>query len=202
MASDFAFFIDLLCHMSNLNVKMQEKNQFIDDIWAHLKTFKLNLFAAQLAKNDLSDFLRLNSIPSVNEEKLKNYEDGLKKMHFEFERRFQDFSAIQTKLDLFAMPFNVNCEAVKNRPLFSTHSPTKLRNRPGYYKWHRKKRKEKKMDGCTKQKWESSENIYRLDRSKRMWLPQGKPAINTRFGKSDEGANLKICPTAAQDYDY
>ncbi|GBL88280.1 2',5'-phosphodiesterase 12 [Araneus ventricosus] len=64
--SDFAFFTDLLCHMNNLNVKMQGKNQFIDDIWAHLKAFKLklNLFAGQLAKNDLSHFSRLNSIPS------------------------------------------------------------------------------------------------------------------------------------------
>ncbi|GBO08028.1 General transcription factor II-I repeat domain-containing protein 2A [Araneus ventricosus] len=45
--SDFAFFTDLLCHMNNLNVKMQGKNQFIVDIWAHLKAFKLklNLFA-------------------------------------------------------------------------------------------------------------------------------------------------------------
>ncbi|GBN39320.1 hypothetical protein AVEN_167742-1 [Araneus ventricosus] len=116
--SDFAFFTDLLCHMNNLNVKMQGKNQFIDDIWAHLKAFKLklNLLAGQLAKNDLSHFARLNSIPSVNEEKLKNYEDGLKKLHFEFERRFQDFSAIHSELDIFTMPFNVNCEAVRYHP--------------------------------------------------------------------------------------
>ncbi|GBN15477.1 General transcription factor II-I repeat domain-containing protein 2 [Araneus ventricosus] len=114
--SDFAFFTDLLCHMNNLNVKMQGKNQFIDDIWTHLKAFKLklNLFAGKLAKNDLSHFSRLNSIPSVNEEKLKNYEDGLKKLHFEFERRFQDFSAIQTELDIFTMPFYENCEAVRS----------------------------------------------------------------------------------------
>ncbi|GBM65840.1 Protein Hook [Araneus ventricosus] len=114
--SDFAFFTDLLCHMNNLSVKMQGKNQFINDIWAHLKAFKLklNLFAGQLAKNDLSHFSRLNSIPSVNKEKLKNYEEGLKKLHFEFECRFQDFSAIQTELDIFTMPFNVNCEAVRS----------------------------------------------------------------------------------------
>ncbi|GBM44034.1 General transcription factor II-I repeat domain-containing protein 2A [Araneus ventricosus] len=31
------FFTDLLCHINNLNVKMQGKNQFIDDIWSHLK---------------------------------------------------------------------------------------------------------------------------------------------------------------------
>ncbi|GBN26804.1 General transcription factor II-I repeat domain-containing protein 2A [Araneus ventricosus] len=101
--SDFAFFTDLLCHMNNLNVKMQGKNQFIDDIWAHLKAFKLklNLFAGQLAKNDLSHFSRFNSIPSV-------------KLHFEFEHRFKVFSAIQTELDIFTMPFNVNCEAVRS----------------------------------------------------------------------------------------
>ncbi|GBN47321.1 hypothetical protein AVEN_151547-1 [Araneus ventricosus] len=64
--------------------------------------------------NDLCHFSRLNSIPSVNEEKLKNYEDGLKKLHFEFECRFQDFSAIQAELDIFTMPFNVNCEAVRS----------------------------------------------------------------------------------------
>ncbi|XP_055925565.1 general transcription factor II-I repeat domain-containing protein 2-like [Argiope bruennichi] len=108
--------IDLLCHMNNSNVKMQGKNQFIDDIWAHLKAFKLklNLFVGQLAKNDFSHFPRLNSTPSENKEKLKNYEDGLKKLHFEFERRFQDFSASQTELDIFTMPFNVNCEAVSS----------------------------------------------------------------------------------------
>ncbi|GBO26336.1 hypothetical protein AVEN_155389-1 [Araneus ventricosus] len=95
---------------------MQGKNQFIDDIWAHLKAFKLklNVFAGQLAKNDLSHFSRFNSTPSVNEEKLKNYEDVLKKLHFECERRFQDFSTIQTELDIFTMPFNVNCEAVRS----------------------------------------------------------------------------------------
>lgn len=41
--SDFEFFTDLRCHMNNLNVKIQGKNQFIDDIWAHLKSFKLKL---------------------------------------------------------------------------------------------------------------------------------------------------------------
>ncbi|GFU04408.1 general transcription factor II-I repeat domain-containing protein 2 [Nephila pilipes] len=114
--SDFSFFTGLLCHMSNLNVKMQGKNQFIDDIWALFKAFKLKLnqFTGQLVKNDLSHFLRLNSIPSVNKEKLKIYDDGLKKLHFEFKLRFQDFSAIQAELDTFSMPFNVNCEAVRS----------------------------------------------------------------------------------------
>ncbi|GFS85763.1 general transcription factor II-I repeat domain-containing protein 2A [Nephila pilipes] len=79
--SDFAFFTHLLCHISNLNVKLQGKNQFIDDICAPLKAFKLklNLFSGQLAENDISHFPRLNSLPLVNKEKFKSYDDNLKK---------------------------------------------------------------------------------------------------------------------------
>ncbi|GFT88768.1 general transcription factor II-I repeat domain-containing protein 2A [Nephila pilipes] len=92
---EFAIFTDLLCHMSNSNAKMQGKNQFIDDNRAHLKTFKLklNLFAGQLAMNDLSHVPKLKSISSVNEEKLKNYDASLKKLHFEFQLRFQCHSS-------------------------------------------------------------------------------------------------------------
>ncbi|GFX40587.1 general transcription factor II-I repeat domain-containing protein 2 [Trichonephila clavipes] len=88
--------------MSNFNVKMQGENQLIDDIWAHLKAFQLqlNLFAEQLAKAGLSHFPRCHSILSVNEEKLKNYEESLKKPHFELECRFQDFSSIPTELNI------------------------------------------------------------------------------------------------------
>ncbi|GFU54799.1 general transcription factor II-I repeat domain-containing protein 2 [Nephila pilipes] len=95
---------------------MLGKNRFIDDICAHLKDFKLklNLFAGQLAMNDLSHFPRLNSLPSVNEKKLKNYEEGMKKLHFEFESRFQDFSTIHVELDIFTMPFYLNCEAARS----------------------------------------------------------------------------------------
>ncbi|PNF18344.1 hypothetical protein B7P43_G13898 [Cryptotermes secundus] len=113
--SDFAFFTDLLCHLNKLNVKMQGKNQFIDDIWGHIRSFKLQLvlFADQLAKNDLSHFPRLNSIAPVMKDKLRSYEDSLRRLRGEFERRFQDFSAIEKDLDVFSMPFNVDCETVK-----------------------------------------------------------------------------------------
>ncbi|KAF8792604.1 General transcription factor II-I repeat like protein [Argiope bruennichi] len=112
--SEFAFFTDFPRHMNNLNVKMQGKIQFIDDIWVHLKAFKLklNLFAGNLDKNDFSHFPRLNSISSVNKEKLKNYEDYFKKLHFELKFTFEDFSDIQAELDIFTIPFNVNCESV------------------------------------------------------------------------------------------
>ena len=88
--SGFAFFTDFLCHMNKLNVKMQGKN--------------LVLFADQLATNDLSHFSRLNSRAPVKKDKLKSYEDSLRKLHLEFERRFQDFSATEKDLDIFSMP--------------------------------------------------------------------------------------------------
>ena len=83
--SDFAFFTDLLCHMNKLNVQLHEKTQFI-----HLKSFKqkLVLFADQLAKNDLPHFARLNSTTVVRENKLRSYENKLRKLRGESERRF------------------------------------------------------------------------------------------------------------------
>ena len=50
------------------------------------------MFADQLAKNDLSHFSRLNSVAPVKKDKLKSYEESLKKLYLEVERRFQDFS--------------------------------------------------------------------------------------------------------------
>jgi hypothetical protein len=46
-------------------------------------------------------------------EKLKSYEDSLRRLHGEFERRFEDFSVIEKDFEIFSMPFNVNCETVK-----------------------------------------------------------------------------------------
>ncbi|PNF16828.1 hypothetical protein B7P43_G16933 [Cryptotermes secundus] len=70
-------------------------------------------FFYHLAKNDLSHFPRLNSIAPVMKDKLRSYEGSLRRLRGEFERRFQDFSAIEKDLDVFSMPFNVDCETVK-----------------------------------------------------------------------------------------
>lgn len=110
--SDFAFFTDLLSHINKLNIKLQGRNQLIHDIWGHIKAFKmqLNLFSKQLAKKDFSHFPRLQTI-AVSED--NNYEKNVKCLHDEFERRFHDFKIIEQDLEIFSMPFNVNCESVK-----------------------------------------------------------------------------------------
>lgn len=48
----------------------------------------------------------------VSENKLKEFSQALKKLHTEFETRFQDFKNIQSSLDVFSMPFNVDPENV------------------------------------------------------------------------------------------
>ncbi|GFT01351.1 general transcription factor II-I repeat domain-containing protein 2A [Nephila pilipes] len=87
------------------------KNLFIDFVLVHLKSLKLKLdvFARQLVKNDLSHFPSLNSTPSVNKD--KSYKGGPRKLYFEFEHKFEDFNANQTELDIFSAPFNITCEA-------------------------------------------------------------------------------------------
>jgi len=67
--TDFAFFTDLLEHYNKLNKKLQGKNQFIDETWGCLKSFKTQLFLFYncMAKNDLTHFLRLKSMSPVSE---------------------------------------------------------------------------------------------------------------------------------------
>jgi len=112
--TDFAFFTDLLEHYNKLNKKLQGRNQFIDETWACLKSFKTQLFLFHncMAKNDLTHFLRLKSMSPVRENKIKEYSQALKKLHTEFQTRFQDFKNIQSSLDVFSMPFNVDPENV------------------------------------------------------------------------------------------
>ncbi|CAG4999326.1 unnamed protein product [Parnassius apollo] len=112
--TDFAFFTDLLEHYNKLNKKLQGQNQFIDETWGCLKSFKTQLFLFYncMAKNDLTHFPRLKSMAPVSENKLNEFSQALKNLHTEFETRFQDFKNIQSSLDVFSMPFNVDPENI------------------------------------------------------------------------------------------
>lgn len=112
--SDFAFFTDIFSHINKLNLKLQGRNQLIHDTWGHIRGFKLqlNLFSKQLLKKDFTHFPRLKSI-AVTEDKVKSYEKNVKCLHEEYERRFQDFKVIEQDLEIFSMPFNLDCESVK-----------------------------------------------------------------------------------------
>lgn len=63
-----------------------------------------------MEKNDLTHFPRLKSMSPVSANKIKEFSQALKKLHKEFQTRFQDFKNIQSSLDVFSMPFNVDPE--------------------------------------------------------------------------------------------
>ncbi|GFS86364.1 general transcription factor II-I repeat domain-containing protein 2 [Nephila pilipes] len=108
--------ISRLCNITTDGVpNMVGKNAgFSDETWGCLKSFKtqLSLFYNCMAKNDLTHFPRLKSMSPVSENKLKEFSQALKKPHTEFETRFQDFKNIQSSLDVFSIPFNVDPENV------------------------------------------------------------------------------------------
>lgn len=112
--ADFAFFTDLLSHMNKLNTRLQGKNQFLDELWAHLKAFKLQLklFSSCIEKNDLTHFPKLSSISPLSDETSNRFAQHLKRLFEEFEKRFQDFKKIEPSLNIFSMPFNVNVDEV------------------------------------------------------------------------------------------
>lgn len=92
----------------------KEKNQLIHEIWGHIKCFKMQLalLTKQLTKRDFSHFPSLKSIEAA-QEPLIFYEENCKNLYDEFQQRFQDFKVIDQDLDVFSMPFNVDCESVK-----------------------------------------------------------------------------------------
>jgi hypothetical protein len=111
--SDFALFSDFLGHINKLHLNLQGKNQFPDKHLRHLKAFKtiLHAYSYQISKSNLSIFLKLQSL-ALSEGKSQSYESQLKNLLEEFGRLFQVYKNIETYLNIFATPLNVNCEEV------------------------------------------------------------------------------------------
>ncbi|XP_026469377.1 general transcription factor II-I repeat domain-containing protein 2B-like [Ctenocephalides felis] len=107
--NDFSFSVDIVKYLNELNINLQGKNQFAFNMHSNVKAFmtKLNLFAENF-NNKL-----LNHFPSLQarRESLKNtdffkYSAITQDLHSEFQRRFQDFKAIEKPLSLISQPFN------------------------------------------------------------------------------------------------
>ncbi|XP_075981503.1 general transcription factor II-I repeat domain-containing protein 2-like [Anticarsia gemmatalis] len=112
--TEFAFYTDVLEHYNKLNRKLQGRKHFIDETWGFLRSFKakLVLLYNSLDASDLTHFTRLLSMEPVSPAKMLAFSDILKKLHAEYETRFQDFYHMQMSLDTFSMPFNVDPETV------------------------------------------------------------------------------------------
>ncbi|XP_072296391.1 general transcription factor II-I repeat domain-containing protein 2-like [Eucyclogobius newberryi] len=60
---DFAFAVDIISHLNELNVKLQGKDQFVHDMYKHVTAFKskLALFSRQIANASFTHFTTLGT---------------------------------------------------------------------------------------------------------------------------------------------
>uniref|UniRef100_A0A087Y1S5 HAT C-terminal dimerisation domain-containing protein n=1 Tax=Poecilia formosa TaxID=48698 RepID=A0A087Y1S5_POEFO len=99
---DFAFTVDILSHMNELNVKLQGKDQFVHDMYVRAFKSKLALFSRQMSNKSFTHFPTLAmQKPTQN---VKKYCKSLEDMHREFCRRFTDFEKIDNSLQLVSCP--------------------------------------------------------------------------------------------------
>ena len=114
--NDFAFLADITHHFSELNVKLQGKDQLVHKMIEHISSFqaKLQLFRSQLSKASLIHFSCLESrkvqIQFFNCEK---YVGTIEKLTSAFETRLEDFRKRRTDVPIFAHPFDL---VVENTP--------------------------------------------------------------------------------------
>lgn len=97
---DFAFAVDILSHMNELNVQLQGKDQFVHDMYTNVRAFKskLILFSGQLSNKSFAHF------PTIGMQKatrnVKKCRKSLADLQREFYRRFTDFEKIDKPLQL------------------------------------------------------------------------------------------------------
>ena len=113
------FLVDITQHLSDLNLKLQNKNQFPGKIFEHNQSFNgnLELLQSQLKEIDIVHLGTLKiMIASSQFSQLHVYIDAIKKLSEEFGVQFKDFRGNEKAFELFANPFTVEID----------NSPTEL----------------------------------------------------------------------------
>lgn len=105
--SDFAFAVDIMGFMNDLNTKLQGKGLLAFDLYGNIKAFttKLVLLSNQLRNKQLGHFATLQQVVPT-EKSLQKYSSMLTNLHSEFSRRFKDFKLIEDDLLLVSTPFS------------------------------------------------------------------------------------------------
>ena len=108
---DFAFGVDVLSHLNDLNVKLQGKNAFVHELYSHVTAFKakLILFSRQMSNKSFTHFPTLATL-NVPPGHTDRYSTTLTHLHTEFNRRFADFEKIEPELELVSTPFSFHSE--------------------------------------------------------------------------------------------
>lgn len=108
---DFAFAVDILEILNELNLKLQGKGLFAHELYMELKSFqiKLQLFSNQLKNQNFSHFPKLKTL-NVLCSLSKKYSCQLELLKEEFSRRFVDFKSMEDEFNLLRSPFTFDIE--------------------------------------------------------------------------------------------
>ena len=106
---DLAFLVDFTSYLNELNSKLQGKDQFVHQLYSHIRTFqnKIQLWEKQLRSGNTFHFPTLANHCKAD---CTSYADELVLIHKEFISRFQDFKSQEANLRIFSSPFDVNVE--------------------------------------------------------------------------------------------
>jgi len=111
--NNLAFFIDVTQILSDLNLKLQGKDQLVHRMFEHVESFMAKLM---LIKNQLlSKTTHLSTLTERVAESIDHtkYCGLLENLQDEFESRFQDFKKAKIDFALFSDPFTVNAETAQ-----------------------------------------------------------------------------------------
>ncbi|XP_076056619.1 general transcription factor II-I repeat domain-containing protein 2-like [Oratosquilla oratoria] len=108
---DFAFAVDIMQKLSELNTELQSKGIFAHELHLEVKAFqlKLNLFAKQMHEQNFVHFPLLKT-QAVTQTLSDKYSSQLMALKEEFNRRFAGFKAIEGHFDLLSSPFACDIE--------------------------------------------------------------------------------------------
>ena len=110
----FAFAVDLMEKLNELNVIFQGKNVFPHKICNAMKSFtiQLNLLSHQVEEGNLIHFPLLKSI--AVDLILNKYSRQLDALKNEFERRFSDFKTLEKEFEMVTAPLSFDCAKAPN----------------------------------------------------------------------------------------
>ena len=113
--NDLAFLIDITQMLSDLNLKLQGKDQLVHKMFEHVESFlaRLMLIKNQLLSKKTTHLSTLSERVSESIDHDK-YCGLLEKLEDEFENRCQDFKKAKIHLAMFSDPFTVNAETAQD----------------------------------------------------------------------------------------
>lgn len=110
---DLAFLIDTLHYLNVLNLKLQGKDCSLPTMFNLINGFKgkLDLFAANLAKNKIDHFPTLASVKEelkITVLDIQKYLSKIRSLKDSFDNRFKDFESDKLQIKLFINPFAIS----------------------------------------------------------------------------------------------